>query len=765
MNGVPLLSADISLFIVQLIMITLLSRTLGTILKFIKQPRVIAEVIAGILLGPTAMGRIPGFTATIFPASRLNILSIVANIGLILFLFMVGMELDLSLLRKDWKKSMAISVAGMAVPFGFGAAVSVFLYQAFLVRLEEAPPFSSVVLFLGVAMSITAFPVLARILTETRLISAPVGITAISAAAVDDAAAWCLLALVIAIVGSHDPLNTLYIFLMLIGFISFMFLGAFLVRKFYKVPEKITQELVVYSLLICFAAAWVTDLIGVHSIFGAFITGAVLPRDNHFTVQLIEKIEDLTTFIFLPLYFAYSGLRTDLGLLDSGLAWGAVFLVIFTACAGKILGVGGTCKALGMGWRDTITVAFLMNTKGLVELIVLNIGLDAAIIDTTVFTIMVVMALVTTFITSPVVNFVYPPKLRREVLKLERTMSSRGLPQTKSIHLPDIGILKGMLCIPHRDSLPHAVNLLSLLVESQKSVSSFICAKLTKITDRESSVFKITQKSILKDSHQPLMVHPFLLVSTHPFQDHIDQKLLQRVELTHEEILGTLEEFPREIIEVLHDNEVDILFYPFDVRNDLAEIQSLSVLLQGSPCAVSLYIPANTSTVLGSGHGKIFVPFLGGTNDHEAVRMAVSLSRQTPVVIGRFNLYSPDTTTVELPGGDDNELLNEVQKLIEEGTPNLSISNFNCSDAALLSTIEEELEKNYSLVVLGRNSVAVVGNNGDSKFWIESSIVFGSLGAHLMSKKFWTNMLIVNRSKRNPLFFTELRISSESSSL
>jgi len=239
------------------------------ILVKIKQPAVIAEVIAGILLGPTAFGRIPGFTDNIFPPKRMDKLSIVANIALILFLFLVGLEMDVSQMKKNLKKSIFISVSGMALPFGLGVAIAPFLLDNFLQSTQAT--LLSTALFVGVANSITSFTVLLRILTETKLINTPVGVITINAAAIDDATAWCFLALVIAIVGSKNLLNTIYILLLLVLFLLIMFLSTWFLVSRIKLSDKLNQNVIIVCLLVCFAASWITDLIGVHAIFGMSI--------------------------------------------------------------------------------------------------------------------------------------------------------------------------------------------------------------------------------------------------------------------------------------------------------------------------------------------------------------------------------------------------------------------------------------------------------------------------------------------------------------
>lgn len=398
------------LFIIQAVIILTFCRVLAIPLGYLRQPRVIAEVIAGIILGPTVMGRIPNFQATVFPTQSLPFLNLIATIGLIFFLFQVGLEVDLRIVKRDWKQSVSIAVAGMALPFGLGAAVSVGLYK---LQNEGDVSFVSFVLFLGVAMAITAFPVLARILAELKLLRTRVGVITMSAGLLNDCTAWVLLALVVALLNSTGGLEALYVFLSGVGFAIFVIfiLGPLyrkLCHKTNSFQDGPSPVLMTVTLLLVLSCAFVTDILGIHPIFGGFIAGLIIPHEHDLSIKITEKIEDMVNIVFLPLYFTLSGLKTQIGLLNTGTVWGYVILVIFVACFGKIVGCTGAAKVTGMTTRESLTVGVLMSCKGLVELIVLNIGHDAGVLNDQIFVIMVVMALVTTFMTTPIVMWLYP---------------------------------------------------------------------------------------------------------------------------------------------------------------------------------------------------------------------------------------------------------------------------------------------------------------------------------------------------------------------
>lgn len=401
----PLTSA-LPLFLFQLFFIVVVARVLGHLLKYLKQPQVVAEVITGLLLGPSVMGQIPNFTKIIFPNESLDIIYIVSNVGLIFFMFLIGLELDPSLVKNNLKQSIVIAVTSMAVPFAVGAALAFPLHQMFL---DSKVPFTSFLLFVGVAMCITAFPVLARILTEENMTSTDLGVLALSSAAINDVIAWILLALVVSIARSTGKLNTLWVVLIMTGFIIIMFFVVKpILERINRIPgEKMREVMLILTLLLIVAASWITEVIGIHAIFGGFLMGVIIPREGPFATYLAERIEDLVVLLLLPLYFTYSGLRTSLGSLDSWTSWGACVLVILLAIAAKVFGTMAAAKALSHPMRESLTLGILMNTKGLVELIVLNIGLDVGVLNMELFSIFVMMALVTTMLTSPALYFIW----------------------------------------------------------------------------------------------------------------------------------------------------------------------------------------------------------------------------------------------------------------------------------------------------------------------------------------------------------------------
>ncbi|KAK5950772.1 hypothetical protein OHC33_008155 [Knufia fluminis] len=405
----------ITLFVIQAVLVIALTRILHWPLSKLRQPRVIAEVITGIVLGPSIMGRIPGFTQHIFPTASMPAFSLAANLGLVLFLFLVGLEVDLRFLVSNWRIALSVGAAGMALPFALGVGVAYGLYHQFREESGLEPiSFGIYALFIGVALSITAFPVLCRILTSLKLLSTPVGVIVLSAGVGNDVVGWILLALCVALVNSGAGLTALYILLVAVGYCLFLAYAIrpvfiWILRKTKSIENGPTQGVVALTILLVLASSFFTNIIGIHAIFGAFMVGLICPHEGGFAIKLTEKIEDLISTLFLPLYFALSGLSTNLGLLDNGITWGYVVGVTAIAFIGKIAGGTIASRLNGLVWRESFTIGCLMSCKGLVELIVLNIGLQARILSTRTFTIFVVMALVTTFATTPLVVWLYPP--------------------------------------------------------------------------------------------------------------------------------------------------------------------------------------------------------------------------------------------------------------------------------------------------------------------------------------------------------------------
>jgi Kef-type K+ transport system membrane component KefB len=434
-----MLNNPIILFIVQLLVIIGLSRLIGRGMRWLGQPLVIAEVVAGICLGPSLLGWLaPEVMKALFPDGSLPVLKVLSQVGLMLFMFLIGLELDPRLLKGRGHASVAISHSSIIVPFALGGVAALWLYP----RLADpGVPFSSFILFMGVAMSVTAFPVLARILTERRMMDSKVGIITITCAAVDDVTAWCLLAFVVAIARASDVMHAVLTTLFALLYIAVMLtlVRPLLARLWARMArgKGLNQNGVALTLLLLLTSSWITEVIGIHAVFGAFMMGVLIPKQDGQAKALAGRLEDVTVVLLLPLFFAYSGLRTQVGLLDSAGKWAMCGLIILIACVGKFGGSAVAARLTGLRWREASTVGILMNTRGLMELIVLNIGLELGVISPTLFTMMVIMALVSTFITTPLLHWLYPPRQRvRDRMAARSREPAAAVPLRKALRSP-----------------------------------------------------------------------------------------------------------------------------------------------------------------------------------------------------------------------------------------------------------------------------------------------------------------------------------------
>lgn len=393
---------SVALLILQIVIIIIAARSFGWIFKKMGQPSVIGEILAGIVLGPSLLGLyFPEVSSFLFPAKSLGNLQVLSQIGLILFMFIIGMELNLKALQSKAHDAIVISHASIIIPFSLGVGLAYFIYQG---HAPEHISFSSFSLFMGIALSITAFPVLARIIQEQGIHKTKLGAIVITCAAADDITAWCLLAAVIAIVKAGSVVSALYTILFALIYVLFMLK---LVRPFlrkigqvYQTEKQVGQSVVVLFFIVLLLSAFVTEAIGIHALFGAFMAGAIMPENLNLRRTFIGKIEDVALVLLLPIFFVISGLRTEIGLINDPALWEITGLIVLLAIVGKFVGSALAAKFVGQNWKDNLTIGALMNTRGLMELVALNIGYELGVLKAEVFAMMVIMALVTTFMTG-----------------------------------------------------------------------------------------------------------------------------------------------------------------------------------------------------------------------------------------------------------------------------------------------------------------------------------------------------------------------------
>ncbi|KAL5349688.1 hypothetical protein ACLOAV_004718 [Pseudogymnoascus australis] len=678
----------IILFIIQAIIIIVFCRLLHYPLSLIRQPRVIAEVIGGIILGPSVMAHIPGFKEAIFPAASIPILNLVANFGLILFLFLVALETDLHMFMQNWRVALSVGLAGMILPFGLGCAISYGLYHEFRTDEGIVPiSFGVYMLFIGTALSITAFPVLCRILTELNLLGTPVGVTVLAAGVGNDVVGWVLLALCVALVNNGSGITALYVVLCTVAWILFLFYAVrpcliFLLRRTGSIKNGPTQGMMTLILLLTLFSSWFTGVIGVHPIFGGFLVGLICPHDQGFTVKLTEKIEDLVTVLFLPLYFALSGLNTNLGLLNDGTAWAYVIGIIAVALVGKIVGGTLAARSCKLVWRESLTIGVLMSCKGLVELIVLNIGLQAKILSTKTFTMFVIMALVTTVITSPATSALYPPWYQKKLEawkrgdidwegnelrssatsleKLESTQIHKLLVYLRLESLPAlftfIDLLGGekpaLISRVHKSRLPSVPEDASDPSTPPQHALEVHGARLLPLTERTSSVMQV---SAADDS----------------FSDPILNTFRTFARLNALPVSGTISTVPTisfasELLSKTFSLSPDLLLVPWpssvpaDSEADAppsrptpfapgAHSAFISEILSEAPCNAAILVDRSFGAPTSSadrGH-HIFFPFVGGADDRVALRFVLQLAKNrhvTATVLQVIHTAAPEVT-------------------------------------------------------------------------------------------------------------------------
>ena len=399
--------------LLQIAVILITARVVGMAFRRIGQPQVVGEMVAGIMLGPSLLGALwPAGSAVLFPPTGLDALNALSQIGLLLFMFLVGLEFDPARLKGRGDAAVLTSHASILAPFLFGTVLALWTYPRFS---DAGVPFTGFALFSGAAMSVTAFPVLARILTERDLQRTRIGAMAIACAAVDDVSAWSLLAIVVIVVRASAAPVPLWVTVG--GAVCFLAIMIFAVRPALRLLDaafirrgRVTQDIIAVIAFALLLSAWTTEWLGIHALFGAFALGAVMPKNPEFVDAIRDRLEDVTVVVFLPLFFAFTGLRTQMGLLHGAAAWTAFGWILAAAVGGKLGASAVASRLTGLTWRESLAVGTLMNTRGLMELVILGIGLDLGAISPELFAMMVLMAIVTTFMSNPLLAVLVPKK-------------------------------------------------------------------------------------------------------------------------------------------------------------------------------------------------------------------------------------------------------------------------------------------------------------------------------------------------------------------
>ncbi|XP_066367882.1 cation/H(+) antiporter 19 [Miscanthus floridulus] len=661
----PLHSA-LPLAILQICIVVVLTRVLAFILRPLRQPRVIAEIIGGILLGPSALGHSTAFLNTVFPKQSLTVLDTLANIGLLYFLFLVGLELDLRAIRRTGSAALVIAVAGISLPFIMGIGTS-FVLQHTVARGVPTGPF---LVFIGVALSITAFPVLARILAELKLLTTDLGRMVMSAAAINDVVAWIFLALAIALSGSGSPLVSLWVLLAGAGFVlaAFLLLRPVLTWMARRSPEgePVKELYICGTLAIVLAAGFATDTIGIHALFGAFIVGIVVPKDGPFAGVLLEKVEDLISSLFLPLYFVSSGLKTNVMTIKGGDSWALLVLVVATACIGKIGGTVIASLIARVPFREALTLGFLMNTKGLVELIILNIGKDRHVLNDETFAILVLMALITTFITTPVVMAIYKP-------------ARRGAPyKNRAVQrLNPHDEFRMMACFHSTRNIPTIINLMESSRGTRKRGITVYAMHLVELSERSSAI------SMVHKARRNGM--PFwnkrrngngdqLVVAFETYQQ------LSRVSIRAMTAISDLQTIHEDVVTSAHQKRAALIVLPFHKLHQMdGHMESLGNqyqhinqrVLHHAPCSVGILVDrglGGAAQVAASDVSyTIVVIFFGGRDDREALAYGMRMVEHPGIGLHvlRFLIQSGGATVSDR--STDDAFLEEFRTKVANG--------------------------------------------------------------------------------------------------
>ena len=466
------LAEPAAMLLLQIISILLVSRVFGFIFVRLGQPTVIGEIIAGIVLGPSLLGYFfPDAYSFLFNADSLSNIYIISQLGLVLFMFTIGMELDLSMLKNKMGVTFVISNTSIAFPYLLGMLLAYYLYPNFAASHTEFLPFA---LFIGISMSITAFPVLARIVQEKGLSKSHLGTISIASAAFNDVTAWCILAGVIAVSKTGSFESSLYNILFSLVYVLLMFLVVkpFLKRisDIYKNSEVVNKSVFAFFLLVLIGSAFTTQLIGIHALFGAFLAGVIMPPLPSFRKLIVDRVEDISLTLLLPLFFVYTGLRTEIGLVNTPYLWSIAALIIAVAVVGKFVGSALSAKILGENWKDSLSIGILMNTRGLMELIVLNIGYEMGILPPPIFVMLVIMALVTTFMTTPILSLIekiFPEK--RIVEEYERQQS--------------LGVFKALIALGNPENGKTLLNVAKTVLDGSKNSLAVNVLHITPGTD------------------------------------------------------------------------------------------------------------------------------------------------------------------------------------------------------------------------------------------------------------------------------------------
>jgi Kef-type K+ transport system membrane component KefB len=665
------------------------SRLVGWLFRSIRQPLVIGEIVAGIALGPSLFGWLaPDLAVALFPPATIPFLNLLSQIGLIFFMFLIGLELDPKYLKGNLNVAIAVSGVSILVPFSLATILAIFIYP---VLSPPSVSFTAFALFLGAAMSITAFPVLARIITESNLQNTRLGTLALTCAAVDDVTAWCLLALAIAVTRTNNiaaAIPTIVFSLLYIGLM--LTLGRWFLKalaNYYDRTAHLSQLMLAGIYMAVVTSALITEAIGIHLIFGAFLLGASMPKNPGLVREIAEKTEDFVLIFLLPVFFAYSGLKTQVGLLNSPKLWLLCLAILGVAIVGKYFGTYYAARACKIDKREASALGWLMNTRGLTELIVLNIGLDLGVISPLLFTMLVVMALVTTFMTSPLLEWTYPKRL----IKLHNSPSTpsqpvlpTSTPVSYRILVPvanpttQKGLLQLALSIAHNQFQSAIVNPLSLIELEEDYLFQSTPVEANRLIEQR--LFKLTE---LIDTLEPIA--------------GADGKPCELRSIV-QPIVQIDYDVPQKTAAIASLDRTDLVLLgwhrPTFTNNRLGG--RVAKMLGNTPADVAVFIDAaGTDRSIVQPYNNLFVPYTANNHDDLAVEIALRMLWNDPQrQLQLIQLIAPDVT--------DNELSAELGDLLDnlpvEVRSRVEIKKIETFEA--ISTISE-ISRQVDLTIAG----------------------------------------------------------------
>lgn len=585
---------------IDIAVIVVVARLMGALFRRIRQPAVVGEILAGILLGPTLLGAFPGnLDGHLFPTDVRPFLNVIAQLGLIIFMFIVGMELDVKLIRGKERIAAVISLSSILAPFGLGILLAAALYGSHKVLSEQTVDFLPFALFIGASMSVTAFPVLARILTERGMYRTEIGAITLACAAVDDILAWSLLAVVVAVVDATGAWDLPRILLLSVAFITVMFtiVKPLLARvaERYRAVDRLTPNIFAIILVGLLASSYITSEIGIHSIFGAFLFGAIMPREDTARLfeEILERLENVSVILLLPVFFIATGLEANVrGIGLDGV--GQLALILVVACAGKFLGASVAARAQGLHSRKAAAVGVLMNTRGLTELVILNIGLTKGVLTDQLFTLLVVMAIVTTVITEPLLRLVYPNRqLERDIADAEKAALGRAAYRVLVVvddPNADAGLVETGIDVLGRDDPAEVVLTRFLPSTDRGELGSGLTLELADMAASLSGLQELSARAAARSAGSVVLSQ---------FSDDIPRDVLAQVETV--------------------DANVVLLAAPADA----APTYLLDAVVAGAECDLALL----TTDASGSRGGPVAVVVGTGPDTGAAVEIAARIAR------------------------------------------------------------------------------------------------------------------------------------------